>query len=76
VNGFEASARWGCSHAAPDACPWCSGTDAEVWRSVDGYVPVYGFPTVPVVVEAPTTSLTLAEWVDKNFNGFFERGAS
>lgn len=75
MKAWQASDRWGCSHVAPSSCPWCENPDAEVWRDTSDYQPIYGFPT-PVVVEAPATSLTLAEWVDKNFNGFFERGAS
>lgn len=30
MNGWQASARWGCSHHAPASCPWCEGTDADM----------------------------------------------
>lgn len=70
MKGWQASDRWGCSHHAPDVCPWCSGTDAEVCRDVSSYVPIYGIPAQPV---APSS--TLAEWIEKTNPGFFDRSA-
>lgn len=70
MKGWQASDRWGCSHFAPQSCPWCEGTDAEVWRTVAGYIPRYGLPA-PVV----EPSSTLAEWIEKVSPGFWERSA-
>ena len=71
MRAWQASARWSCDHHAPNSCPWCEGTDAEVWRDVSSYVPRYG---LPVVVEERPVS-TLAEFIEKVSPGFFERGA-
>lgn len=70
MRAADASARWGCSHFAPDACPWCANPDAEVWRDVSDYVPVYGIPAQPI---APVS--TLAEFIESVSPGFFERSA-
>lgn len=75
MNGLEASARWGCSHTGSESCSWCSNPDGEVWRSVDGYQPIYGFQPTPASVE-PAPALTLAEWISKVNPGFWERGAT
>lgn len=75
MKGWQASDRWGCSHAAPDGCPWCANTDAEVYRdaTVADYVPIYG---IPAQQAAPAASaLTLAEWISTVNPGFFERSA-
>jgi hypothetical protein len=29
VNGLQAAALYGCTHAAPSSCPWCSGDAAD-----------------------------------------------
>lgn len=70
MRAWQASDRWSCDHHAASSCPWCEGTDAEVWRDVSSYVPIYGIPAQPV---APVS--TLAEFVDAAFPGFWERGA-
>jgi len=70
VNGLEASARWGCSHAGDQSCPWCANPDAEVWRDVSSYVPSYGTPAQP---QGPVS--ILAEYIESVSPGFWERGA-
>lgn len=70
MKGWQASDRWGCSHSAPASCPWCANPDAEVWRSANDYVPIYG---IPVQQQAPVS--TLAEYIESVSPGFWERGA-
>lgn len=70
MKAADAAARWGCSHTAPDGCPWCQNPDGEVWRDVSGYVPTYGIPE-PVASQPQT----LAEFIEKVSPGFFERSA-
>lgn len=75
MKAAAASDRWGCSHSAPAVCPWCQNPDAEVWRSADDYVPIYG---IPAQQQAPVTppALTLAEQIELMNPGFWERGAT
>lgn len=40
MKGWEASARWGCSHVGDQSCPWCANPDGEVWRVVPDVVAV------------------------------------
>lgn len=68
MRAADASARWGCDHAAPQSCDWCSNPDGEIWRSVNDYVPIYGIPA-----QQPEPVSTLAEFVDAAFPGFWER---
>lgn len=70
MRAADASARWGCTHAAPDGCPWCQNPDAEIYRDASDYVPIYGIPAQPV---APVS--TLAEFIESVSPGFWERGS-
>jgi hypothetical protein len=75
VKAWQASDRWGCSHAAPQSCPWCENPDGELWRDVSDYQPIYGLQSAPAPAE-PRPALTLAEFVDKHWPGFWERSAT
>lgn len=75
MKGWQASDRWGCDHHAPASCPWCANTDAEIYRDVSDYLPIYGIPAQTVTPVTPP-ALTLAEQIELMNPGFWERGAA